>query len=140
MRQVIMEPLHNDTVTRTVNCDHLAMLLKPMWSKQAMFGVECNEGSDFHTPKLLLTGFIWSLFTPNDIVVVGDSTIQVEVDFITEPDVTEPAGSLLKLVIESFTHHYALLHVLLFQYMVCRDFVREQLEVICHDPLYCRMC
>ena len=133
-----MEPLYNDTVMKTVDCDHLTMLLKPIWSKQAMFGIERNECSDFRTLKLLLTDFFWSLFTPKDIVVVVDSTIQVEVGFITEPDVIEPAGSLLKLVIEPFTHHYVLLLVLLFQYMVCRDFVREQLEVIRHDPQYCR--
>ena len=114
-----MEPLHNDTVMRTVDRDHVAMLLKPIWSKQTMFGIERNECSDFHTFKLLLTDFFWSLFTPKDIVVVVDSTIQVEVGFITEPDVIEPAGSLLKLVIELFTHHYVLLLVLLFQYMVC---------------------
>ena len=137
MRQVIMEPLHNDTVMKTVDCDHLAMLLKPIWSKQAMFGIERNECSDFRTLKLLLTDFFWSLFTPKDIVV-ADSTIQVEVGFISESDVIEPAGSLLKLVIEPFTHRYALFLVLLFQYMVCQDFVREQLEVICHDPTYCR--
>ena len=129
-----MEPLHNDTVMKTVDCDRLATLLKPIWSRQAMFGVEC---SDFRTLKLLLTDFFWSLFTSKDIVV-ADSTIQMEVGLISESDVIEPAGSLLKLVIEPFTHRYALFLVLLFQYMVCQDFVREQLEVTCHDPTYCR--
>ena len=126
-----MEPLHIDTVMKTVDCDRLATLLKPIWSRQAMFGVEC---SDFRTLKLLLTDFFWSLFTPKDIVV-ADSTIQVEVGFISESDVIETAGSLLKLVIEPFTHRYALFLVLLFQYKVCQDFVREQLEVICHDHI-----
>jgi len=58
---------------------------------------------------------------PENVVMVFDGTVQVEFDFITEPDQVDPVWVLLHSVTEPIAHIKSPSHVIVTQFMPNRD-------------------
>lgn len=69
------------------------------------------------------------LCTAEDTVMAVDGTVDVEVGFSGEPDVTDSAKVALQLVAEPIIHDLTALHILNCQSMPHRYDIREQLEL-----------
>ena len=94
-----MKLVKNSHIKLTVGGNGAPIFFEPVRSQQTVLCIEGHKRSDHRNFEVLFTDFFRATFSPKHVVVVINRSIKMKVNFITETNVIEPAGSLLKLLI-----------------------------------------
>ena len=132
-----MKLVKNSNITLTVDGNGAPMFFESVRSQQTVLCIEGHKRSNLLTFEVLLTDFFRDTFSLIHVIVVINRPIEIKVCFITEPNVIEPAGSLLKLFIQPVAHLNSLLFILLLQHMVRGNSKWKRFQVFPHNSQKC---
>ena len=69
----------------SIDSNGSTVLLEPVGTKKSMFGVIRDKNCDFWSFEVFLLNLLWSLVSPENVIVAVEGAIQMDVSLIRKP-------------------------------------------------------